>query len=43
MKAEHGDGMNKRIADDVIESVRQANDIVDVVGSDFQLQKQGRN
>lgn len=43
MKAEHGDGMNKRIADDVIESVRQANDIVDVVGSYVQLQKQGRN
>src|SRR5690625_3398087 len=35
--------MLKKIPEDVIESVRKANDIVDVVGEHVQLKKQGRN
>lgn len=35
--------MTKRIPEDVIERVRQANDIVDVVGEVVQLKKQGKN
>lgn len=35
--------MQNRIPEDVVESVRKANDIVDVVGEYVQLKKQGRN
>ena len=35
--------MNKRISDEVIENVRKANNIVDVIGNYVQLKQQGRN
>src|SRR5690625_7016813 len=35
--------MTNKIPEDVIENIRKANDIVDVVGEYVQLNKQGRN
>src|SRR5690625_5850701 len=35
--------MQKRIPDEIVDRVRQANDIVDVIGEFVQLHRQGRN
>lgn len=35
--------MTNHVSDEIIESIRQANDVVDVVGDYVQLKKQGRN